>query len=176
MAGSLNKVMLIGNLGADPEVRYTQSGKAVANLRIATTDNWTDQRGERQERTEWHRVVAWGKLAEQCERFLRKGRKVFVEGRLQTRQYEDRDGKTKYSTETVAARVDFLDSRGSGGSGGSGYDDDGGDWDSGPGGGPGGGDGGGYSGDSGGQEPRRGGGRDRKPAPADDGFDEDMPF
>lgn len=123
MAASLNRVMLIGNLGADPDIRSTQTGKDVANLSVATTDRWKDQSGEWQERTEWHRVVAWGKLAEQCERFLRKGRKVYVEGRIQTREYEDRDGNKRFTTETVAQRVDFLDSRGGSDGGGGGGGD-----------------------------------------------------
>ena len=104
---SLNKVMIIGNLGADPEVRYTQSGAAVCNLSIATTEKWTDKSGERQEKTQWHRVVVWGKLAEQCGEYLSKGRSVYVEGSLDHRTYEQ-DGVTKYATDIKAHRVQFL--------------------------------------------------------------------
>ncbi len=108
---SLNKVMLIGNLGADPEVRYTAGGTAVANLRIATTEVWNDKNGERQERTEWHRIVVWGRQAEHCGEYLRKGRSVYVEGRIQTRDWEDRDGNKRYTTEVKADSVLFLGSR-----------------------------------------------------------------
>jgi single-strand DNA-binding protein len=112
--GSVNKVILIGNLGADPEVRYTPSGSPVANFRIATSDNWTDKQGQRQERTEWHRIVAWGKLAELCGEYLSKGRQVYIEGRLQTRQWDDRDGNKKFTTEVVANQITFLGGRGEG--------------------------------------------------------------
>lgn len=117
---SLNKVMLIGNLGADPEVRYTSGGTAVANFRIATTEVWNSKDGERQERTEWHRIVVWGKQGENCGAYLRKGRSVHVEGRIQTREWEDREGQKRYTTEIVADRVTFLGSRGEGGGGGGG--------------------------------------------------------
>lgn len=123
MAGGVNKVILIGHLGADPEVRYTASGSPVANFRIATTDTWTDKNGQKQERTEWHRIVAWGKLGELAGEYLSKGRQVYVEGRLQTRQWDDRDGNKKYTTEIVATQVTFLGARGdapAGGGGGSG--------------------------------------------------------
>lgn len=112
---SLNKVFLIGNLGADPEVRYTASGGAVANFRIATTDVWNDKQGERQERTEWHRIVAWGKTAELCGEYLKKGRSVHIEGRIQTREWEDKDHNRRFTTEIVADRVTFLGGRGEGG-------------------------------------------------------------
>lgn len=108
---SVNKVILIGNLGADPELRYTNSGSAVANLRIATNEAWTDKNGERQERTEWHRIVVWGKQAENCGKFLKKGRSIYVEGRLQTRQWEDQAGNKRDSTEVVANTVQFLGGR-----------------------------------------------------------------
>lgn len=108
---SLNKVMLIGNLGADPEVRYTSGGTAVANFRIATTETWNNKEGERQERTEWHRIVVWGKQGENCGAYLQKGRSIHVEGRIQTRQWEDREGNQRYSPEVVADRVTFLGSR-----------------------------------------------------------------
>lgn len=126
MAGSLNKVMLIGNLGADPEVRSTTGGQMVATLSIATSETYTDKAGARQEKTEWHRVVAWGKSAELAERYLKKGRKVYVEGRLQTRSWDDpQSGQKKYSTEIVANQVTFLDSvgggTGAGDEGGGGY-------------------------------------------------------
>jgi single-strand DNA-binding protein len=108
MAGGVNKVILVGNLGADPEVRFTPSGQAVANFRIATSENWTDKSGQKQERTEWHRIVVWGKLGELCGEYLAKGRQCFVEGRLQTREWTDKEGKKNYTTEVVAANVVFL--------------------------------------------------------------------
>ncbi|OGQ80647.1 MAG: single-stranded DNA-binding protein [Deltaproteobacteria bacterium RIFOXYA12_FULL_58_15] len=111
MAGSVNKVILIGRLGADPEVRYTPSGTPVANFRIATSDSWNDKQGQRQERTEWHRIVAWSKLAELCGEYLAKGRQVYVEGRLQTRQWDDRDGNKRYTTEIQAREITFLGGR-----------------------------------------------------------------
>ncbi len=109
--GSLNKVLLIGNLGADPEIRRTQSGQAVATLRIATNEAWNDRNGARQERTEWHRVILWGKLAELAEKYMKKGRQIYVEGRLQTRQWQDQQGQTRYTTEIVAQAVQFLGGR-----------------------------------------------------------------
>ena len=115
---SVNKVILLGHLGADPEVRYTQGGTAVANLRIATNESYNDKNsGERIEKTEWHRVVAWGKLAEIVGQYLTKGRQVYVEGQLQTRQWQDKDGNTRYSTEVRASDLVMLggDRRGSGG-------------------------------------------------------------
>lgn len=115
---SLNKAMIIGNLGSDPELRYTQSGQPVANFNIATNERWTDKSGAQQERTEWHKVVVWGKQAENCDKYLSKGRQVFVEGRIQTRDWEDRDGNKRYTTEIVAQTVQFL-SGGSGGGGGN---------------------------------------------------------
>jgi single-strand DNA-binding protein len=108
MAGGVNKVILVGNLGADPEVRFTPSGQAVANFRIATSENWTDKAGQKQERTEWHRIVVWGKLGELCGEYLAKGRQCFVEGRLQTREWTDKENKKNYTTEVVAANVVFL--------------------------------------------------------------------
>ncbi len=108
----VNKVILIGNLGQDPEVRYTPSGQAVANLRIATTESWNSkENGQREQRTEWHRVVVWGKQAENCSQYLSKGRQVYVEGRLQTRSWNDKDGNTRYTTEIVANNVQFLGGR-----------------------------------------------------------------
>jgi single-strand DNA-binding protein len=105
---SVNKVILVGRLGQNPEVRYTPSGAAVANFSIATSENWMDKSGQKQERTEWHRIVVWGKTAENCGQYLAKGRQVYVEGRLQTRQWQDKDGQTKYTTEVQAQTVQFL--------------------------------------------------------------------
>ena len=119
MAG-VNKAILIGNLGRDPELRYTQSGQAVVNFSIATSENWTDKNGERQERTEWHRIVVWGKTGENCARFLSKGRTVYVEGRIQTREWEDREGQKRTTTEINAQTVTFLGSAGPGRAGESG--------------------------------------------------------
>jgi single-strand DNA-binding protein len=107
--GSYNKVMLVGNLGADPEVRTVPGGQTVANFRIATTKVWTDKSGARQEKTEWHRISAWGKTADVCGKHLAKGRKVHVEGRLRTSEWEDKTGQKRYSTEIVAEEVIFLD-------------------------------------------------------------------
>lgn len=105
---SVNKVILVGRLGQNPEVRYTPSGSAVANFSVATNEAWTDKSGQKQERTEWHRVVVWGKLAELCNQYLQKGRQCYVEGRLQTRSWQDKDGTTKYSTEVQAQTIQFL--------------------------------------------------------------------
>ena len=105
---SVNKVILLGNLGADPELRYTNSGTAVANFRIATNERWTDRNGESQERTEWHNIVAWSKLGEICGKYLKKGKPVFVEGRLQTRSWEDQSGNKRYTTEIVAQTMQML--------------------------------------------------------------------
>ncbi|WP_108447055.1 single-stranded DNA-binding protein [Halomonas denitrificans] len=119
MARGVNKVILIGNLGQDPEVRFTPSGTAVANLNLATTDTWMDrQSGQRQERTEWHRVVMFNKLAEIAQQYLKKGSKLYIEGRLQTRKWQDQNGQDKYSTEIVANDMQMLDGRGDGGQGG----------------------------------------------------------
>lgn len=107
---SVNKVILIGRLGNNPEIRYTNTGTAVANFNLATSENWNDKSGQRQERTEWHRVVVWGKLAELCEKYLSKGRQCFVEGRLQTRSWDDKDGNKRYTTEIVASTIQFLGS------------------------------------------------------------------
>jgi single-strand DNA-binding protein len=114
---SVNKAIIVGNLGADPEVRYTQSGTAVANMRIATNERWKDKSGQQQERTEWHRVVVFGNQAENCGKYLEKGRQVYVEGRIQTNEWTDNDGNTRYTTEIVAQSVQFL----SGGSGGGSF-------------------------------------------------------
>jgi len=108
MAGGVNKVILVGHLGADPDMRYTPSGQGVCELRLATSESWNDKNGQRQERTEWHRIVVWGKRAEVCSKYLAKGRQVFVEGRIQTRNYDDKDGNKRYITEIIANDVQFL--------------------------------------------------------------------
>ncbi|MCC7326933.1 MAG: single-stranded DNA-binding protein [Burkholderiales bacterium] len=119
---SVNKVILLGNLGRDPETRYTTGGDAVANLNIATSETWKDKSGEKQERTEWHRVVLFGRQAEIAGEYLKKGRSVYIEGRLQTRKWTDKDGVEKYSTEIVGDRMQLIGSArdGGGGSGGGG--------------------------------------------------------
>nr|CRH07520.1 Single-stranded DNA-binding protein [Candidatus Magnetococcus massalia] len=183
MAFSLNKVQLIGNLGGDPDIRYTQAGKAVANLNVATSESWNDQQGNRQEKTEWHRVVIFGKVAEIAQQYLRKGSKVYIEGQLQTRKWQDQSGQDRYTTEIVVSgynsQMIILD-RPSGGQGGGGYG----------GGAPqGGGYGGGQQGGGmpqGGGQPAAGGasqGGQQTPAaaPKDDfnqapDFDDDIPF
>ncbi len=109
MAG-INKVIIVGNLGKDPELRHTPQGQPVANFPIATSESWNDKTGQKQERTEWHRVVVWGKLAELCGKYLSKGRKAYVEGRLQTRAWDGQDGQKRYTTEVIATTVQFLDS------------------------------------------------------------------
>ncbi len=105
---SINKVILVGRLGQDPELKYTPSGMAVCNFSIATSENWTDKSGQKQERTEWHRIVVWGKLAEISGKYLAKGRQAYVEGQLQTRSWEAQDGQKRYTTEIVAKNVQFL--------------------------------------------------------------------
>jgi single-strand DNA-binding protein len=117
---SVNKAIILGNLGRDPELRHTPAGKAVCTLRVATNEVWTDQSGERQERTEWHSIVVWGRQAENFNQYLKKGRSVYVEGRLATRKWQDKDGKDRYSTEIVADRVQFI---GGGGGGGRDFED-----------------------------------------------------
>jgi single-strand DNA-binding protein len=106
----VNKVIIIGRLGADPELKTVTGGQSVARLSIATSENWTDKQGQKQERTEWHRVVVWGKLAELCGKYLTKGRQAYIEGRLQTRSWEDQQGQKRYATEVVANTVQFLGS------------------------------------------------------------------
>ncbi|MDL1966126.1 MAG: single-stranded DNA-binding protein [Candidatus Desulfofervidus auxilii] len=108
MMAGINKVILIGHLGADPELRYTPNGTPVANFRIATTERWTNKQGERTESTEWHRIVAWGKLGEFCGQYLNKGKQIYIEGRLRTRSWEDRDGKKQWTTEIIAQRLQLL--------------------------------------------------------------------
>jgi single-strand DNA-binding protein len=146
----VNKVILLGRLGRDPELRYTQGGQAVANFTIATNESWTNRDGERQERTEWHRIVAWGKQAEFCGNFLSKGRQVYIEGRIQTREWEDKEGEKRRTTEIIAQTIQGLGGRGEGSSE-AGPDDQG-------------------SGSSG--PSTSGGGATRPPAPEED----DIPF
>jgi single-strand DNA-binding protein len=112
---SVNKVILIGNLGRDPELRYTAGGQPVASFSVATNERWNDREGKPQERTEWHRIVVWGKQAENCANYLAKGRTVYIEGRLQTREWEDKEGQKRQTTEVVAQTVQFLGSREGGG-------------------------------------------------------------
>ncbi len=172
MAG-VNKVIIVGNLGNDPEVRYSNNGAAIANISVATSDSWKDKNtGERQERTEWHRIVMFNRLGEIAGEYLKKGSKVYIEGKLQTRKWQDQQGNDRYSTEIVADQMQMLDSRGSGmgGGQGGGYQQQGGQQF-----------GGGQqqSGQqqSGGQQ--FGGGQPQQtpsqPAPATD-FDDDIPF
>lgn len=107
---SVNKVIVVGNLGADPELRYTAGGRPVASFRVATTEQWTSKNGEKGERTEWHRIVAWARLGEICGEYLHKGSQVYIEGKLQTRAWEDRDGNKRYTTEIVAQTMQMLGS------------------------------------------------------------------
>ncbi len=172
---SVNKVILLGNLGRDPETRYTTGGDAVTNLNIATSEQWKDKSGEKQERTEWHRVVLFGRQAEVAGEYLKKGRPVYIEGRLQTRKYTDKDGVEKYSTEIVGDRmqliggaregggdVEFGAGPGNGGSGGAGNRREGG----GAGAAAGGGSAGGGSGPKGGTSVKKN----------TEDFDDDIPF
>jgi single-strand DNA-binding protein len=112
--GSVNKVILVGNLGRDAELRYTPGGAAVATLNLATTEVWNDKQGQKQEKTEWHRIVLWGKQAESLQEYLVKGKQIFVEGRLQTRQWDDKDGNKRYTTEIRGDRVVLLGGGGAG--------------------------------------------------------------
>lgn len=168
---SVNKVILLGNLGKDPETRYTTGGEAVTNLNIATSETWKDKSGEKQEKTEWHRVVLFGRQAEIAGEYLKKGRSVYIEGRLQTRKYTDKDGVEKYSTEVVGDRMQLIGgAREGGGGGGSGGDAD----FSAPAGGSGGGrrDSGAPSSGSGGGGSKPAGGTKKNV----DDFDDDIPF
>ena len=113
--GSVNKVILIGNLGRDSELRYTPGGAAVATLNMATTEVWNDKQGQKQEKTEWHRIIVWGKQAESLQEYLTKGKQIYVEGRLQTRQWDDKDGNKRYTTEIKADRITLLGGGGGGG-------------------------------------------------------------
>lgn len=155
MARGVNKAILVGNLGRDPEIRYSPSGAAVANVSIATTDSWKDKNtGEQQERTEWHRVVFFGRLAEIVGEYLKKGSQVYVEGRIQTRKWQDKEGNDRFTTEIVASDMQMLGGRGGGAGGGGGSVEDF-NQDA------------GYSGG--------GGGGASSSGPADD-FDDDIPF
>lgn len=117
----INKAILIGNLGADPEIRYTQSGTQVATFNVATTERWRGQDGQMQESTEWHRIVAWAKLAEICGEYLQKGSRVYIEGKIQTRKWQDQNGVDRYTTEIVAREMKMLSPRGGEGGQGGGY-------------------------------------------------------
>ncbi len=151
MARGINKVILVGNLGADPETRYMPSGGAVTNLSIATSESWKDkQSGEQKERTEWHKVAMFNRLAEIAAEYLRKGSQVYIEGKLRTRKWQDRDGNDRYTTEVIADEMQMLGGRGGGGMGG------------------------GMSGGSAGGDPGPGSAPPRQPAPDD--FDDDIPF
>ena len=160
MARGINKVILVGNLGQDPETRYMPNGKAVTNLRLATSESWKDkQTGEQREQTEWHSIVMYDKLAEIAAEYLRKGSQVYVEGKLRTRKWQDKEGRDRYTTEINANEMQMLGSRagsgGGGGMGGAGTESRG--------------------------EPRTSGASDRKPVPAEAGggggeFDDDIPF
>jgi len=120
---SLNKVMILGRLGQDPELKYTPSGAAVCNFSLATTETWTDKSGQKQEKTEWHRIVVWGKLGELCNQYLSKGRQAFIEGALQTRSWEGKDGSKRYTTEINAKNVQFIGGQASAGKGDYGTND-----------------------------------------------------
>lgn len=160
---SVNKVIILGNLGRDPETRYTTGGDAVTNLNIATSEQWKDKNGEKQERTEWHRVVLFGRQAEIAGEYLKKGRSVYIEGRLQTRKYTDKDGVEKYSTEIVADRMQLIGSaRDAGGGGGDA------EFASSP-------SGGGARREGGGAKPAGGAGGGGGKKNVDD-FDDDIPF
>ena len=156
---SVNKVILIGNLGRDPETRYTTGGDAVTNLRIATTETWKDKSGEKQEKTEWHTVVLFGRQAEIAGEYLKKGRPVYIEGRLQTRKYTDKEGVEKYSTEIVGDRMQLLGGREGGGSAGGDAEFSGGGSSSRP---------------ASGAAAKSGGGAPKKTNPDD--LDDDIPF
>lgn len=168
---SVNKVILVGNLGRDPEVRYTAEGMAMCNLSVATTHQWKDKSGERREETEWHRVNMFGRLAEIAGEYLKKGRSVYIEGRLRTRKYTDSNGVEKYSTEIVADQMQMLGGRDGGGSD---FGGDGGGRSGGGYGGGGGGYGGGGAGAGGGRSPAPASGS--RPAPSFDDMDDDIPF
>lgn len=173
----LNKVMLIGNLGMDPELKYTQGGAAILRMRLATTERYVTKGGEKQERTEWHTVIMWGNRAEALQKFLTKGQTVYIEGRIQTRPWEDKDGNKRSTTEIVANELLFLGG-GRGGGGGAPHGDEGGG--SYGGGSYGGGGAGGHGGGGGGGAPSGGGGggggRPADDFPPDDFGDDDIPF
>ncbi len=157
MARGVNKVILVGNLGNDPETRYMPSGDAVTNISVATTESWKDkQTGEQKEKTEWHKVVMFRRLGEIAAEYLRKGSQVYIEGKLRTNKWKDRDGNDRYTTEIIADEMQMLGGRGGAG---------GGDYSS----------GGGSNKSSGGGSGQSGGGQNSPPPPADD-FDDDIPF
>ncbi len=154
MARGVNKVIIVGNLGQDPETRYMPSGSAVTNFTVATNESWKDkQTGEQKERTEWHRVSMFNRLAEVAAEYLRKGSQVYIEGKLRTRKWQGKDGNDRYTTEIIADEMQMLGGRGGGGFGG------------------GGGDSGGSQGGGG-----KGGGGNAPPQPGPDDFDDDIPF
>jgi len=158
MARGINKVIVVGNLGGDPETRYMPSGSAVTNMTIATNESWKDkQTGEQKERTEWHKVAMFGRLAEIAAEYLRKGSQVYIEGKLRTRKWQGQDGQDRYTTEIIADEMQMLGGRGGAGGGGGSFG--------------GGGGGGGQQG--GGQQ---GGGGSAPPQPGPDDFDDDIPF
>jgi single-strand DNA-binding protein len=176
----VNKVILIGNLGQDPELRSTQGGQSVCSLRLATTDKYKDKEGNLVERTEWHTIVVWGRDAENVNKFCKKGKQLYIEGRLQTRKWQDKTGADRYSTEIVADTVRFLGGAGGGGGGGEEGGGYGGGGGGGYGGGGGRGGGGGYSGGGGGRGGGGGGGGGRAMPSPDDAPpyspDDDIPF
>lgn len=156
MARGINKVIVVGNVGADPETRYMPSGSAVTNLTVATNESWKDkQTGEKKERTEWHRVAMFNRLAEIAAEYLRKGSQVYIEGKLRTRKWQDKDGQDRYTTEIIADEMQML-----GGRGGSGGDFGG----------------GGQGGNQGGSRGGNQGGGNAPPQPGPDDFDDDIPF
>jgi len=159
MARGINKVIVVGNLGGDPETRYMPSGSAVTNMTVATNESWKDkQTGEQKERTEWHKVAMFGRLAEIAAEYLRKGSQVYIEGKLRTRKWQDKDGQDRYTTEIIADEMQMLGGRGGAGGGGS--------------------FGGGGSQQGGGQQGggQQGGGGNAPPQPGPDDFDDDIPF
>jgi single-strand DNA-binding protein len=165
MARGINKVILVGNLGGDPETRYMPSGGAVTNITVATNESWKDkQTGEQKDRTEWHKVAMFNRLAEIAAEYLRKGSQVYIEGKIRTRKWQDKDGNDRYTTEVIADEMQMLGGRGGSGGGGGNY-----------GGGSGGGGnyGGGSGGGSGGSSGAKSGGQS---APPNDDFDDDIPF
>lgn len=180
---SVNRAIIVGHLGADPEIRYTQGGQAVCSMRVATSESWNDKDGNRQERTEWHQITVWGKSAEHCAQYLTKGRQVYVEGRLQSREYDDKEGVKRKVWEIQADRVNFLGGGGEGGGrgdggGSSGRDPDGERRGGGQqsGGQRGGNDRGGWGGGSGGSGGRTSGGQGGSGGGRGGGWEDDIPF
>lgn len=162
MARGINKVILVGNLGADPEVRYSNNGAAIANVSVATTESWKDKNtGEQQDRTEWHRVVMFNRLGEIAGEYLRKGSQVYIEGKLQTRKWQDNNGQDRYTTEIVANEMQMLGGRGEGGGMGGGA--------------PAGNQFGGGQSQGGGMQNQQAPAQPSQPAPSND-FDDDIPF